>query len=65
MLWLWLTLEWHAGQLTLNTAFKLDVILVDTQMSFSHIRDDVSASNETNNQARRQILLLTSYGGAH
>ena len=41
MLWLWLPLEWYTGQLTLNTAFKLDVILACTQMSFSHIRDDM------------------------
>ena len=30
MLWLWLTLEWHTRQLTLNTPFKLDVISVNT-----------------------------------
>ena len=29
-------------------------------MAFSHIRDDVSSK-----QARRQISLLTSYGGVH
>ena len=41
MLWLWLALEWYTGYLTHNTPFKLDVILVDTLMSFRHIRDDV------------------------
>ena len=29
MLWFWLALEWYTGQLTLDTPFKLDVILID------------------------------------
>ena len=32
-------------------------------MAFSHIRDDIVSSKQAINQARRQISLLTSYGG--
>ena len=33
-------------------------------MAFSHIKDNVS-SKQVSNEARRQISLLTSFGGAH
>ena len=44
---------------TINTPFKLDVALSHIRDALSLIRDDVSSK-----QARRQISLLTSYGGA-
>ena len=36
----------------------LDIIWVFTYMAFCYIRDDISSK-----EARRQISLLTSYGG--
>ena len=53
MLWYWLALEWYTGQLTLITPFKLDVILVGTYMSFTHIRDDISNKQASNQSSKK------------
>ena len=44
-----------------NKALMLVVMLVRTLMPFSHIRGDISSKKA----ARTEILLFTSYGGAH
>ena len=67
MLWLWLELKMYWLIKTINTPFKLDVALSHIRDALSHIRDDVSSKQEikqASKQARRQISLLTSYGGA-